>query len=494
MKILCTGDLHIGRRSSRLPQRSDDRSHSAAACWERVVELALAESVAAVVVSGDLVDRANRFYEALGPLEAGVRRLAARGITTVAVAGNHDFDVLPRLAAGLGVDAFSLLGGGGRWERTTIQRDGQVLHIDGWSFPTQYVRENPVAAYDLPVPDEGPVLGLLHADLDQPGSPYAPVSLAELRARPVDFWLLGHIHAPKLDAALGAVPVLYPGSPQALDPGETGAHGVWLVEIAPGRRFDAIFVPLSSVRYEEIDVDLTGAADTGEVDMRVVDGLKAHLATVEDDAAIRCVSCRLRVVGRTPTHRELAAHLAALVDDFDLDLPGGASVSVEKVEIATRPAYALDDLARGNDPVGLLARLLTALDDAGDGGSGHGDAESGTVTGGGVGVGAGGGAAGADQPASVSTAAGAAGLEDEVRGLLREAERMALQVVRSRAYAGLRDGGGFARGGAAGDVAYDGAGQGSMPGDPALGAVVRRALADQAALLLDALLAQKEAR
>ncbi len=134
MKILCTGDLHVGRRASRLPVDWCGTECSCAAVWERIVELAIRERVDLVAVSGDLVDRANRYYEAIGPVERGVRILAKAGIQTVAVAGNHDFDVLPRLAESLAGD-LQLLGTDGNWQRITIQRDGgDRLHVDGWSF------------------------------------------------------------------------------------------------------------------------------------------------------------------------------------------------------------------------------------------------------------------------------------------------------------------------------------------------------------------------
>lgn len=442
MKILCTGDLHLGRRSSRLPERFDARTHSAAGCWERIVDLALAEGVDVVVLSGDLVDRANRFYEAVGPLEAGLRRLAAAEITTVAVAGNHDYDVLPRIADSLDAPgSFHLLGRGGRWERATVRRGDRVLHLDGWSFPEQYVRESPVASYDLAVPDDGPVLGLLHADLGAPGSPYAPVSLPELRARAVDFWLLGHIHAPSLHEGAGLAPVLYPGSPQALDPGEVGAHGVWLLTLEPGRRFHARLIPLSTVRYDEVVVDLTGAADTGEVDARVFAGVQTHLASIDGGGTLRCVSCRLRVEGRTPVHRQLASHLEATAPDLEVQ-SGGATAIVEKVEVATRPARDLVELARGKDHVGILAGLLMALE--------------------------------TEAPEAEAPEAGALetdlfekpGLDPGWDRLVRDAERAVEEVCRARAYIGLTDDGSRA--------------------------VAQRALAHQASLLLDLLLAQKE--
>src|SRR5690606_7859175 len=117
---------------------------------------------------------------------------------------------------------------------------------------------------------------------------------------------------------------------------ETGAHGVWLLESAPGRRFDARFVPLSTVRYDAITVDLAGVESTDEADARLVAAVRAHLASIEDTDALRCLSCRLRVVGRTPIHRRLTTHLEALATDLVLTDHGVTAV-VERVDVATRP-------------------------------------------------------------------------------------------------------------------------------------------------------------
>ena len=148
MRVLCAGDLHIGRRPSRLPTHVDARPLSCADAWTRIVDHALDARADLVALGGDLVDRANRYFEALGPLERGVRRLADAGIVTVAVAGNHDHDVLPQLARALAptlpAGAFRLLGAGGTWERTTIERDGARLHVDGWSFPAEHVDDDPM--------------------------------------------------------------------------------------------------------------------------------------------------------------------------------------------------------------------------------------------------------------------------------------------------------------------------------------------------------------
>jgi exonuclease SbcD len=363
MKILCTGDIHIGRRPSRLPERIDCAALSCAKSWSSIVEKAVEERVDLVALSGDLVDKANRFYEAVGPLEQGIRELARRGIRTVAVAGNHDHDTLPWLADGLSPD-FTLLGRGGRWERLTVERDGApAVHVDGWSFPRAHHRDDPLRGYERREDDGLPVLGLLHADLEQPTSSYAPVRLADLRRQGVGFWLLGHVHNPGLREEAGAATVLYPGSPQAMDPGEGGLHGVWLVEIQEGRRFGARHLPLSRVRYEVVDVDVEGIEEPGALGRRISDAVMRRMRDIVENGCgpLRYLSCRIRLVGRTPLHRSLERHLAE-VRDMELPYEGVMAV-VEQVEIATRPARDLADLARGQDAPAVLARLIGALEE-----------------------------------------------------------------------------------------------------------------------------------
>jgi DNA repair protein SbcD/Mre11 len=362
MKILCSGDLHLGRRSSRLPDGIDPRLHSATAAWGAVVDLAIEERVDLVALSGDVVDRANRYFEAFGPLERGVRRLGGAGIPVAAVAGNHDFDVLPKLAPSLGT-SFRLLGAGGRWEGITLARDGvPALRVAGWSFAAEHVTTSPMSAFPG-LPDDGvPVLALLHAELDQPSSRYLPAAAPELRAAPASFWLLGHLHSPRLHETPGGAPLLYPGAPQALDPGEPGAHGAWIVELEPGRIPTARMVPLSSVRYDGVEVDVNGVADPDSLDRLVAEGVRAHLQRVVEEGCgrLRHLACHVRVTGRTPLHRTLDARLAERLGDLDAE-HGEVQGRVERVEVATRPAVDLGDLARAGDAPGVLARRQALL-------------------------------------------------------------------------------------------------------------------------------------
>ncbi len=362
VRLLVSGDLHVGRFPSRVPPEAPGLD--VASVVRAMVDAAVERRVDAVILTGDLADEANKFYEAFGVLEGALRRLAEAGIPTFAVAGNHDHDVAGALADAVASPLVQVLGRGGRWEGATLTKnDRPVARLVGWSFPARHVPESPLATFDAEA-DLGdgslPVVGLLHADLDAPGSPYAPVAKADLAARPVSAWLLGHVHAPRAIQTDGAPLVLYPGSPQPLDPGEPGAHGAWLVHLDDAGRATAEMLPLATVRYGALDVPLGAAATPADARSAVVEAVKAHAADVRDESpAVRHASVTVRLTGRTSAF----GHARALADElrgesFDLD---GVTVRIDRVSAAVQPALDLARLAEGTGPTASLARLALRL-------------------------------------------------------------------------------------------------------------------------------------
>lgn len=366
-KILCLGDLHLGVRPSRVPADADPAVVSIAAVWRRAVDRALRDGVGLVLLSGDVVDRANRYFEAFGPLEEGVARLAEAGVEVCAVAGNHDFDVLPRLAAAAGSERFHLLGEGGRWERFTWRDpEGRArLHVDGWSFPERDVRDDPSREHALEPPDDGaPVLGLLHGDLDQAGSTNAPLSRANLERARLDAWVLGHLHGPRVIDLAGGRWAFYPGSPQPLDPTEEGSRGGWLVELDGGRLSRPEPVPLATVRWERLEVDLDGARDPEEAEGRIARSVRESATALDGEAhGVEWLCLRLVLAGRTAAHRRLPELARRLEEETPLEVATRTGrARVVDVACSTRPAPRLEPLAEGEDPVALLASLLLSLE------------------------------------------------------------------------------------------------------------------------------------
>jgi exonuclease SbcD len=366
IRLLMTGDLHLGRASSRVPEEIDRAELRATNAWQRIVDLALAERASAVCLSGDIADEDNKFWEAIGPLERGIKRLAEAGIPTVAVAGNHDYQVLMRLADQLPPESFYLLGRGGQWERLALTQDGAaVLHIDGWSFPTRHVLENPVASHGFGRDGLIPHLGMVHGDLESSSSRYAPLDLGTLQLTPVDGWLLGHLHAPAMHDAPGKPWAFYPGSPQAFDPGETGAHGPWLAEVVNSVLEPPRQVALSSVWYAEVEVDLGGVESESECADRILKTLGAAAAGIVEQAgpACRYISARLRLLGATPMAHEIGAWTSKLAQDLQLT-SGDVAVGVDKVFVETLPHIDLEEYARQTSVPGAIARMLLQLDEA----------------------------------------------------------------------------------------------------------------------------------
>lgn len=345
MDILFTSDLHLGRTPARVPEAWRGAVRTTRV-WEQLVETALREKVGAVLLGGDVVDASNKYWEALGPLEHGAKTLGEAGIRLIAVAGNHDADVLPRLARRLPPEVFTLLGEGGRWEKTTLTEKGRpLLHLVGWSFPREHVEDDPTGTFPAPDDDGVPVLGMVHADLNASASRYAPLSLARLQSLPVSGWLLGHLHAPALHT--GPPWVLMPGSPQPLDPSETGIHALWRIRCEGGSPSLPEPAQPASLLYEEIQIELTADSPTTEDFLR--DAVRERLNVVDAPRVV----LRLRVTGETRNPGDVEAVLRS-VGDWE-PRPG---VVIDRVEQKTRPPLDLAACHKQGGAPGQLAALL----------------------------------------------------------------------------------------------------------------------------------------
>jgi exonuclease SbcD len=360
-RLLCVGDMHLGRRPGRLPRELAERGISPAdlapaAAWRLCVRAAIERKVDAVLLLGDVVDSERDFFEASGVLERGVRELLEAGIEVCAVAGNHDIEVLPRLADQ--VQGFHLLGRRGEWEERILQRGGKpMVRLVGWSFPAARVHESPLARFALPR-SPLPTLGMLHCDLEDRRSPYAPVAPAELERAPVDAWLLGHLHVPSIRP--GERPIGYLGSLVGLDPTECGPHGPWLLCAGGARGIEIEHLAVAPLRWEALDVQASAIAGPEDLEAALVAALRdLHGRLGAQAASARAVGCRMKLVGRMRGHRELRRKLEeSPVRALQL---GETLYFVEQVLDCAAEELDLERVAREYDPAGILARKLLVL-------------------------------------------------------------------------------------------------------------------------------------
>ena len=364
MRFICTSDLHLGRRSSLPSGSSVPGDHSAVAAWDRVVGVALEQAVDLVIVAGDLVDQANRFFEAHGPLHSGLSRLTSANIPVLAIAGNHDHQTLPSLAETFSGLTFDLLGREGRWTQRQYQLGHQVLEVVGWSFPDRFVETCPVPDLPPSLPGTTRRVGIVHGEVGQSSSRSAPLPTARLEAAEVDFWVAGHYHTPGWQPQTGsAAGILVPGSPQALDPGAVGVHGPWLVRWPSATPPEASQCPLSTIRYEYIDCDITGlsADQSREQLVRCVREALETACAEDSGGVLEHLVCRVNLVGRSNIQREIQHTVQAAASDLEVHV-AARSASVGRVLSQIVPDRDLEELARAHDPVGHLARILLELE------------------------------------------------------------------------------------------------------------------------------------
>ncbi|MER5769328.1 exonuclease SbcCD subunit D [Streptomyces sp. NPDC001985] len=259
MRLLHTSDWHLGRSLHRVSMLE-----AQAAFLDHLVMTVREHRVDALLVAGDVHDRAVPPLAAIELFDRVLHRLAAEGVPTVMISGNHDSARRLGVAAGL------------------IERAGIHLRTDPAGCATPVILSDDhgdVAFYGVPylepalVKDELSAAGAQHeaviaaamdrvrADLatrpagtrsvvlahafvagGEPSDSERDITVGGVSAVPagvfhgVDYTALGHLHGSQTINAR----VRYSGSPLAYSFSEAGHRKtMWLVDLGPGGEIDA---------------------------------------------------------------------------------------------------------------------------------------------------------------------------------------------------------------------------------------------------------------
>jgi DNA repair protein SbcD/Mre11 len=289
MRLLHTSDWHLGRTLHGV----DLLAHQSA-FLDHLVEVARAEQVDAVLVAGDVYDRAIPPVEAVALLSDALRRLAET-TTVVVTPGNHDSAARLGFGAALMQERVRILARPETIDQPVVLpgADGDVL-VYGLPYLDPDVARHTLADGDEPLPRShaavlaaamdrvradvarrqavaaGPVRSVVvaHAfvvggaasdserDIRVGGVDHAPASAFH----GVDYVALGHLHGPQRVGAEGDTPVLrYAGSPLAYSFSEAGhTKSVALVDLGPTGPAAVRLLPTPVPRRL---TDLTGPLD-----------------------------------------------------------------------------------------------------------------------------------------------------------------------------------------------------------------------------------------
>lgn len=322
---------------------------------ENLVELAVEERVAFVLIVGDLYDGDWPDYNTGLYFGTQVARLRDAHIPVYLIRGNHDAQnkMTKDLRKLDNLEIFST----DRAQTMHLDECGVAIH--GRSYPRRDVTENLAKGYPDGV--RGCFnLGLLHtcATGREGHESYAPCTIDDLRFREYGYWALGHIHAREI--LNGDPPVIFPGNVQGRHIREHGAKGCMLVTVDDANEVTSIeHRRLDVVRWEWCRVDASGAVDDEEILGRFADRL-AELLTDSDD---RLLAIRVEILGACPAHDRLAADWLHWTNEVRLRAIeiGGGQAWVEKVRGRTSPPRSLEDDAFSDGPLAELGGLLEEL-------------------------------------------------------------------------------------------------------------------------------------
>ncbi len=261
---------------------------------ENLVRLAIDESVAFVMIAGDIYDGDWRDYNTGLFFIKQAARLRETGIPLYIIAGNHD--AANRITRSLRLPDNVTLFPAEAPETAVVKELDVAIH--GQSFATAAVYDDLSQSY--PAARPGMLnIGLLHtcATGREGHDRYAPCTLEGLRLKGYDYWALGHIHAREL---LSDQPLIaFPGNVQGRHVRETGAKGCLLVTVNDDRSLQTTFRALDVLRWERLVVD---ASDARGVD-DVLDSLGQRLKQQCGQAAGRPLAVRIELEGVSAAHR-----------------------------------------------------------------------------------------------------------------------------------------------------------------------------------------------
>lgn len=296
MRIVHAADIHLDS-----PLRSHDRYGMSTAtelrgatrrALKNLVHRCIEWRADLLVIAGDLYDGTWNDYGTglFFTQQMGVLRDA--GIEVVLVSGNHDAEseiteslVLPQNVHRLDVVAP---------ESLVLDDLGCVVH--GQGYVTRDVTENLAKAY--PSRMAGLVnIGVLHTAVTgaEGHALYAPCTPAELAALRYDYFALGHVHHRQV-VNDGEFPAWFSGNLQGRTIRETGPKGVLIVDFEDGQPARVQFAPVDVMRWEGVDVDVTGMADLDDV----YGAVRGRLADTVSRADGLPVLAHVRLSGTSP--------------------------------------------------------------------------------------------------------------------------------------------------------------------------------------------------
>lgn len=360
-KFIHAADIHLDsplRGLSRYESAPVDAIRDACRrAFKNLVDLAIEEKVAFVLLAGDLYDGDWKDYSTGIFLSRQMGRLNQHDIQVFCVAGNHD--AANRMTKALDTPSNMKIFSAGKVETVKLEELSAAIH--GRSFKTRHVDENLAAGFCQA--EKGVFnIGLLHTSLDgrEGHASYAPCSLDDLLSKGYQYWALGHIH--KQEIVFKDPFIVFPGCIQGRHIRESGPKGCVIVTVEDETVKEIERIPLDVLRWTQIEIDLTDIEERRDVLEKIRETIEQEQTLAED----RPLAMRIKLIGAT----KLSDQLAAFPEKFEHQIKAlGAEIAgdnlwIERVENKTQGKYDLETALADDNALGkLLKSIISTPDD-----------------------------------------------------------------------------------------------------------------------------------
>ena len=355
-RFLHAADIHLDSPLKGLeayPDAPIDQIRSATRrAFDSLVDLAIEEEVAFVLLAGDLFDGDWKDYNTGIYFMNRMGRLKEAGIDVFVVSGNHD--AASQISRTLHLpENVRLLS---HKKPETMILDHLNVAIHGRSFPSRSVSED--LTRDYPQGERGLFnIGLLHTALTgRPGhEPYAPCTLDGLKSKGYQYWALGHVH--QREEVHREPWILFPGNIQGRHIRETGPKGCTLVTVDEGQVKGVEHRDTDVLRWVICRVDLSGCETNEECLESVRQAFEGEIG----GSGGRPVAVRLVLEGATPLHGKLHERSLHWMEEFRAMAASLTEVWLEKVVFSTRRKVTPEAAAGEGSPVSVLHRTVEGL-------------------------------------------------------------------------------------------------------------------------------------
>ncbi|MCU7920459.1 MAG: DNA repair exonuclease [Candidatus Thiodiazotropha sp. (ex Epidulcina cf. delphinae)] len=359
MKFIHAADIHLDSSLHGLERYEgapvEEIRSATRRAFDNLIELAIDEKVAFVLLVGDLYDGDWKDYNTGLYFVERMGRLREAGVRVFIVAGNHDAanQITKHLRLPDNVTLFST-----KHPEQVILDDLNVA-LYGQGFATRVVTDDLSQVY----PHGDPQLlniGLLHTCLDgKPGhEPYAPCTIDELLSKGYQYWALGHVH--KREEVSQDPWVVFPGNIQGRHIREVGPKGCALVTVESAEIVEVEHRDLDVMRWALCELDVSASETVDDIYEQVREGLQLALGAAEG----RPAAVRLVLQGHCSAHSALHADRERWIQEYRALATGlgGAGIWLEKVSIKTKPSVSADEVLERDDALSGLLRAIRDME------------------------------------------------------------------------------------------------------------------------------------